>query len=141
MPTYLPCYCAVIRQASRAVTLFYDSKLAPAGILTTQFTLLQAVKAATDHKTIALAQWLGMDQTTLTRALKKLTDTGLVECNPGADRRVKFWYLTQAGHDRLQQAELLWGEAQQEFKKHFGEEKARQLRDLSVEVADMFFLP
>lgn len=141
MPAYIPCYCGAIRQATRAITNFYDSKLSSAGLYTTQFTILQVVKAASGEKTTGLAERLGMDQTTLARALKKMSEAGLLINKTGADRREKFWFLTQLGQEKLREAEPLWVDAQKDFKKHFGEEKARRLRELSADVTELFFLP
>jgi DNA-binding MarR family transcriptional regulator len=70
-----------------------------------------------------------------------MSEAGLLINKTGADRREKFWFLTQLGQEKLREAEPLWVDAQKDFKKHFGKEKARRLRELSVEVTELFFLP
>jgi hypothetical protein len=36
----LPCYCATLRQAARAVTVLYEDMLADSGLHATQYTAL-----------------------------------------------------------------------------------------------------
>src|SRR5437868_1305593 len=42
----LPCMCASLRRASRALTQRYDDALRPLGLTITQFTILQALSLA-----------------------------------------------------------------------------------------------
>src|SRR5690349_3882293 len=42
----LPCYCATLRQAARAVTVLYEGILGDSGLHATQFTALQFLDAA-----------------------------------------------------------------------------------------------
>src|SRR2546430_6009672 len=42
----LPCYCATLRQAARAVTVLYEDMLAGSGLHATQFTALQLLDRA-----------------------------------------------------------------------------------------------
>jgi DNA-binding MarR family transcriptional regulator len=109
-----------LRRASRAVTLHFDHALAPAGLRTTQFTLLGALALGGSVSTNELAQGLVMDRTTLTRNLRLLRDAGLVEGQPGhVGREIRF-SLTGAGRDALAQAIPLWRAAQGSIVEAFG---------------------
>src|SRR5438105_5784673 len=54
----LPCYCATLRQAARAVPVLYEDMLAGSGLHATQFTALQLLDTARSLTTTELAQAL-----------------------------------------------------------------------------------
>src|SRR5581483_10306268 len=60
----LPCYCATLRQAARAVTALYEQALTDTGLPATQHTALQVMRAAPGLTTTELAEAIGIDQTT-----------------------------------------------------------------------------
>ena len=51
----LPCYCATLRQAARAVTTLYEEALTDSGLHATQFTALQLLKSIPRMTTTELA--------------------------------------------------------------------------------------
>ena len=82
----LPCYCATVRQAARAVTLLYAEMLADSGLHATQYTALQVLEAVPNLTTTDLAEAIGIDQTTATRTLALIRKSGLVVDTVGQDR-------------------------------------------------------
>ena len=66
----LPCFCASLRRASRALTQVYEQALRPLGLRGTQFTVLQALSLAGEVPQGELGRILAMDSTTLTRTLE-----------------------------------------------------------------------
>lgn len=106
------CACFNIRKAARAVTSLYDTMLQPAGLRSTQATLLMAIAAAGRPTISRLAEFLVMDRTTLARDLKPLADQGLVRITPGGDRRTRQVRLTDAGHAKRREIIPLWEQAQ-----------------------------
>ena len=46
LPRPEECNCLAVRQAARHITQFYDQHLAPAGLRTTQFSILRQAQAA-----------------------------------------------------------------------------------------------
>jgi len=100
----LPCMCASLRRASRALTQLYDDALRPLGLRATQFTVLQALSLAGKVSQGELGQLLVMDSTTLTRTLRILSAQGWIENRPGKDRRERWLRLTSAGHHQLKRA-------------------------------------
>ena len=110
-----------LRRASRAVTQHFDHALAPAGLRTTQFTLLGALALAGPVSISALAQGLVMDRTTLSRNLRLLRDAGLVETRPGLAGREIHFVLTPTGRETLAAAIPLWRAAQDGIVEAFGD--------------------
>lgn len=116
----LPCYCATLRQAARAVTAMYETALAGSGLRSTQYTALEMLKTVPNLTTTDLADAIGMDQTTATRTLALIKKSGLVIDSPGNDRRERRWALTPAGEVTLRGVRPSWEAAQAALEKRLG---------------------
>ncbi len=119
----LPCACANLRRATRAVTQLYDQELRVAGLRATQFTLLQVLAGAGRITQGHLGDLLAMDSTTLTRTLRLLVGKGWVRSLPGEDRRERHLQLTPAGHREIDQARPHWERAQRRLRNALGDSK------------------
>jgi DNA-binding MarR family transcriptional regulator len=106
------CACFSVRKAARAVTRAFDAALAPSGLEATQFSVLAAIAVTRRFTMGELADWLGLDRTTLTRNVRPLVRAGYVSTEPGADQRRRLLHLTAAGRRRLKSAFPLWRAAQ-----------------------------
>jgi DNA-binding MarR family transcriptional regulator len=125
------CICQAVRQAARHVTQSYDQFLAPAGLRTTQFSILTKLKRKGPMTINALAADLVMDRTTLGRNILPLERDGLITIEPVAcDRRSKELHLTKAGEKRFEAASLGWTKAQARFETAFGGTRTSELREL-----------
>ena len=124
------CMCLAVRQAARHVTASYDQFLAPAGLRTTQFSILAKLKRG--PMTInALAADMVMDRTTLGRNILPLERDGLIRIEPlPSDRRSKALHLTKAGEKRFEAARAGWVKAQARFESEFGANRTAELREL-----------
>lgn len=120
MPVALPCACANLRRASRAVTQVYDQELRGSGLRVTQFTLLQALELSSSLTQGRLGELLSLDSTTLTRTLRRLLGRGWVRSLPGEDRRERHFQLTPAGRRQLAYARPGWERAQQRLQTALG---------------------
>ena len=130
------CHCLAVRQAARHVTQFYDQFLAPAGLRTSQFSMLARLRRHGPLTINALARDMVMDRTTLGRNILPLEREGLIAISKGSeDRRSKEIRLTEKGLLRLTQAVGGWNEAQARFESAFGPERAEELRGLLHAVA------
>ncbi|ADW68828.1 MarR family winged helix-turn-helix transcriptional regulator [Granulicella tundricola] len=126
-PGDLGCTCYRLRQSARLTTRLYDRHLAPSGLNIGQFGIL-ATLAAMHGQTISnLAAVLQLDRTTLTRNLLPLQKLGLVEVEPGPDKRARSLSLTQPGREALAQAKPLWQAAQQALEQQLGKPESRHL--------------
>src|SRR6184192_4136483 len=107
MPVELPCMCASIRRASRALTQMYDDALRPLGLHATQFSILQALELAGEVSQSQLSTLLFIDSTTLTRNLRILRKKGWIAVRAGVDRRERWLQLAPLGGRELQEAHVL----------------------------------
>jgi DNA-binding MarR family transcriptional regulator len=112
--------CATLRRATRALTQLYDDELRPTGLRATQFTILQALDLAGPVNQKRLGQILGMDSTSLTRALEPLSRQGWIERERGEDRREWRFQLSPAGKAQFHLALPRWQRLQQRLQKQLG---------------------
>jgi len=131
----LPCYCATIRQAARSVTALYEEVLAGSDLRATQYSALQVLELAPDLTTTELAEAVGIDPTTATRALALVRKSGLAIDTVGTDRRQRRWALTPQGQLQLRKLRPLWETAQRAFEKRLGLAGAVALKKASYRAA------
>jgi DNA-binding MarR family transcriptional regulator len=124
------CNCLALRQASRHVTQFYDQALAPSGVRTTQYSILNRVFTQGPKTVKELAEQLFMDPSTLTHNLRPLLKEGFVELQVGTDRRRRVIALTPQGRAVRERARVLWLRAQGRFEQEFGDTQAAALREM-----------
>jgi DNA-binding MarR family transcriptional regulator len=130
----LPCMCASLRRASRALTQLYEDALRPTGLRATQFTVLQTLSLAGEVTQGELGQILAMDSTTLTRTLTIMGRHGWIAKRRGEDRREWRMRLSKAGETQLKKALPHWEKAQKQLRLQLGEELSDNLRKLTQKV-------
>ena len=144
MPSYLTvprnaCTCGSLRKASRRITQFYDTALAPAGIKSTQYSILSEVDRGSREGPITmceLATAMVMDRSTLGHNLKPLERDDLVVLKLSADdRRRRYVELTRKGRLLLRKSRHLWQHAEARFESVFGKEPAAELRAVLLSIA------
>src|ERR1700722_6417984 len=106
------CTCGSLRKASRRISQFYDTALAPVGIKSTQFSILSEVDRGSLAGPVSmceLATAMDMDRSTLGHNLRPLERDDLVVLRLSAeDRRKRYVELTKKGKLILQRGRRLW---------------------------------
>ena len=82
------------------------------GVRGTQFTLLATLIQTGPIATTRLADFQGLERTTLTRNLRPLIRDGLVQIDEAEDRRVRKVAITPAGEEAARRAFPFWKKAQ-----------------------------
>jgi DNA-binding MarR family transcriptional regulator len=133
------CTCGSLRKASRRISQFYDSALAPVGIKSTQFSILSEVERGTVRGPLTmceLADAMVMDRSTLGHNLRPLQRDDLLSLRLTlSDRRKRHVALTKKGRETLQRARRLWRTAEGRFEKIFGKQHAAELRASLLDIA------
>jgi DNA-binding MarR family transcriptional regulator len=133
------CTCGSLRKASRRISQFYDTALAPLGIKSTQYSILSEVARGSIQGPVTmreLATSMVMDRSTLGHSLKPLERDDLVSLRLSVDdRRKRYVELTKKGRSTLQRARRLWRLAEGRFEKIFGKEPAAELRAVLLSIA------
>ena len=123
--------CAALnfRRTARAVTRLYDLALAPSGIRATQMAILTAVAKFQPVPMSRIGEILVLDQTTLTRSLRRLQKQGLLDVSARSAQRQRFVTLTDPGVKALALAVPLWRAVQAKFLSDMGKENWSLLRN------------
>jgi DNA-binding MarR family transcriptional regulator len=112
----LPCACATVRRAARAVTQLYDGHLRASEIEGTQFALLSVLSSQGPCSQAAIVERFALDKTTLSRNLKLLKSKGWIETAEAEDKRERRYLLTATGERRLAAARPAWRRAQEHLR-------------------------
>lgn len=115
------CYCLKMRRAGSDLTRFYDKQLEPSGVTVSQYSLLLNISLAEQGTIKELADMAELDRSTLARNIKPLFKKNLVyDAKEDGARNSKI-ALTAEGEKALEQAKLLWSNAQRLVQEKLGE--------------------
>ena len=98
------CVCSAARRRSRDLTRAFEKAMRGSGMRGTQFTLLATLVQTGPIPTTRLADFQGLERTTLTRNLRLLVRDGFVRIDEGEDRRVRKVTITPAGEEAARRA-------------------------------------
>jgi DNA-binding MarR family transcriptional regulator len=105
------CLCFAVRRAARSLSRRFDEAFRPLGITNGQFSLMMSLNRPDSPRMSDIADFLVMDRTTLTAALKPLEKAGFVAVRPDEkDRRNRRLSLTEEGRALLARAVPIWRE-------------------------------
>ncbi len=107
----LDCVCYEIRKTARFVINYYDAALRDADLKSNQFLILVAVAYLKSPNFTKLADFVGIDQSTLARNLVTVEKQKLVSVKPGKNRREKLITLTKKGEQKIEKSFPLWKKA------------------------------
>jgi len=130
----IPCACANLRRAARAVTRAYEAALSGVDITPTRLVIFQVLSQFKEPvRQGEIGTILGLDKTTLTRSLQPLAEQDLVESSRGGDNRETRWALTRGGRLQLRIATGVWEDTQERLRAKIGRERWDRLAaDLAV---------
>ena len=106
------CVCTAARRRSRELTRLFEKAMRGSGVRGTQFTLLATLVQTGPLPTTRLADFQGLERTTLTRNLARLVRDGFVRIDEGEDRRVRKVAITPAGEEAARRAYPFWKKVQ-----------------------------
>lgn len=107
------CHCLAARRNARMLTRLYDEHLRPHGLRATQFSILAALALKGPTPISELADFLGLERTTLTRSAALLARNRWIKAARPADARQHPLRLTPAGRGQLEDALPAWKAAQE----------------------------
>ncbi|MBN9084073.1 MAG: MarR family transcriptional regulator [Rhizobiales bacterium 62-17] len=115
------CLCFHAQKAARVLARIFDEAMRPYGLTNGQFSLMMSLNRPEPAAMGAIAQFLAMDRTTLTAALKPLERRGFVEiAQDPQDRRSRLLKLTRRGLETLAAAVPVWEKKHTEVEKLLG---------------------
>lgn len=106
----------MVRRLQQVFVANFHQTLEPFGITPVQYTLLSIVRANPALDQISIAAEAVLDPSTVADVVRRLTDRGLMQREPGAtDKRTRTVSLTPRGEQILAQAEVLIQKARKEL--------------------------
>jgi len=125
------CLCFRARRAARALARRFDQAFLPLELTNGQFSMMMALNQPEPPRIGRLAEFLAMDRTSLTAALKPLERRGLVDVVPDpSDRRKRVMCITDAGRALLAEALPIWERTHEEVDACLGEGDPADLRKM-----------
>ena len=107
-----------VRLAARRITQFLEQRMEGSELSFAQFGLMAEIASAADDTITALAEHMGLDQSTLSRTLRTLEGEGLIEITVvESDQRKRMVWLTEKGARRLEASLVSWRQAHAELGK------------------------
>ena len=122
------CVGSNIGRAARIVGRIYEEAFRDVGISSPQFALLVALQIDSGSSAGDIAEVLGSDPSTVSRNTELLVKRGLIRVEPGKDRRVRTYYLTDEGDRTIQSCVPRWKSAQRTALKQIGRANWRDIR-------------
>ena len=103
------CLCMHVQRAARALARHFDEAFRPLNLTNGQFSLLMSLNRPKPASMGAVSEFLAMDRTTLTAALKPLVRRKLIRIMKDPDdARARLIQLTAAGKKLLVRAVPIW---------------------------------
>ncbi|MDP0501154.1 MAG: MarR family winged helix-turn-helix transcriptional regulator [Verrucomicrobiota bacterium JB022] len=131
---FIGCACFNLRKASRAMTQIYDDVLRPLNLRSGQFALLIGIRLLGRPTIQELADLTWLDRSALSRNLRPLEARGLLQIEPGKDRRTRRITLTEMGDEALCEGYERWQEAQVKTETLLG---PQQLNGLLAQIGEV----
>ena len=134
----IQCACTNLKMAARTLGRAYDMALTKAGVNTTQYAILINVHRYQPISQMRLAAHLGLERTTLYRAVDILEGHGLLKATPIGEGVTQVLTLTPRGEQTTQQARRLWEQVQQRFQRVFGTARWSEFLHTLAEIRQHF---
>ena len=131
------CNCINLRRASNAITGYYDHMLGLSGITANQYSLLKNLKRLGVCSTSELAEYVGLERTTLVRTIKPLFQKDFIEDISPEGTRNRQIRVTEIGMHVLDITDPLWNEAQKGVALKIGSENIQLLMALLAKIEDL----
>ncbi len=114
------CFNSNLRRISRMITHIYERELQGFELRSSQISILMVVgkKGSTNQKEVA--DFLFIDQSTMSRDLNKLISKGLIEVAKGEDARHSQLELTHKGYKLLEEIIPVWKQVHDKVEKTLG---------------------
>jgi DNA-binding MarR family transcriptional regulator len=102
-----------------------------------RFSLLNDIKSLKTCNKSELAQYAGLDRTTIIRNLNALYQAGYIAEAPGANNRNNLIQLTALGESVVAEGTVCWKRAQSEAKAAIGRDNIDRLMKLLTDIESL----
>ena len=131
------CYCITLCRAANAITAYYDEGLQSTGMTTKQFSLLLHLSRLEEASTGELADYVNLERSTVTRNLKILVEQGWVYDKAEPGKRNHRYAVTEAGQRKIEEADVIWEQLQENLNEMLGEDNMQALRSALYKIQEL----
>lgn len=121
------CVNAKLRKLHRLLNSAYQQKINPFGLRGSMLSILFIIGKRKDVNQKMIADALVLDQSTISRDLRKLVQKGWVVISKGADSRNSQLALTDLGYQLLEEVTPVWEALQAKITTLLGEYNIQQI--------------
>ena len=125
-----------VRMLNRMITAIYDEALAGVGLKVSQFNLLVTAANREDTRPADLANFLEMDESTLSRNVERMCAKGWLKLEPDEDRRSHLIKVSDKGMALIRKGYPAWQKAQEEVTRRLGSDSVAALRSVLRRLRD-----
>jgi DNA-binding MarR family transcriptional regulator len=127
------CLCFAAQRAARALARRFDGAFRPLDLTNGQFSLLMSLNRPNPPTISSVAEFLAMDRTTLTAALKPLLRRELVRVTVDPnDQRGRLLRLTRKGRGLLAAAVPVWKDQHRRLEKMLARDSEKMRDSLNL---------
>lgn len=128
------CINGKLRRLHRMLNGVYENSFKPYGLQGSMLSILFIIGKRKHINQKNVAEMLVLDQSTMSRDLKKLVARGWVQINKGGDSRHSELELTQSGYDLLEEIIPVWEQLHRSFESLLGKFSIQQIDSISEAV-------
>jgi len=121
------CINAKLRKLHRLLNTAYQSKINPFGLRGSMLSILFMIGKKKNINQKSIAEALVLDQSTISRDLKRLIQKGWVQVSKGADSRNSELSLTTEGYLLLEEVSPIWAALHQKVEAILGTFNIQQI--------------
>ena len=121
------CFNGKIRKLSRMITHIYEKDFQNFGLRSSQVSILMMIGKMVSVNQKEVADFLFIDQSTMSRDLNKLIDKELIQIKKGEDARHSLLELSKSGYKLLDEIVPVWKNVHQKIEKTLGSLSASNL--------------
>ena len=125
------CINAKLRKLHRLINSAYQAKINPFGLRGSMLSILFIIGNRKNVNQKTLADLLVLDQSTISRDIKRLVEKKWVKVKKGDDPRNTELQLTNHGHDLLEEVSPIWEELHKKMEKLLGSFNIHQIDTIS----------
>lgn len=129
-PVKSSCICIMLRRAASSITEMYDNVLKDVGITVNQFSIMANLNKLGTATTTELADYIGLDRSTLVRNLKPIMAMGYINDISGKGERNNQLRITSSGIHLLEKARPLWQMSQDNVGEYLGKDNLDYLMEM-----------
>lgn len=129
------CINAKVRKLHRILNNVYQARINPLGLRGSMLSILFIIGKNKGVNQKQIAEMLVLDQSTVSRDIKKLAKKGWVNISKGDDTRATKLSISTSGFELLEEVSPIWEKTHKQMEALLGEHNINQINNLIAAVS------